>query len=95
MRQHFHMSRRQIEDQIAVLRDELNDIINLTDEEVREYYNADESTDKRKEVKHLQGEIEYLTARLDSLIEEVATPANYGGLDPAFASWAEVNRMFY
>ena len=73
----------------------------MSEVEIQDEYNTDEyNTDDSKAefLSYLQEEIDDLQSRYDEAIEEEEAEENRdwrtAGLDPAFSSWEEVNRMF-
>lgn len=68
----------------------------MSEEEIQNEYNTDDN--KEEFLSYLQEEIDYLQSRYDEAIEEEEAEENRdwrtAGLDPAFSSWEEVNRMF-
>lgn len=68
----------------------------MSEAEIQDEYNTDDS--KAEFLSYLQEEIDDLQSRNDEAIEEEEAEENRdwrtAGLDPAFSSWEEVNRMF-
>lgn len=67
----------------------------MSEAEIQDEYNTDDS--KAEFLSYLQEEIDDLQSRYDEAIEEEEAEENRdwrtAGLDPAFSSWEEVNRM--
>lgn len=67
----------------------------MSEEDIQNEYNTDDS--KTEFLAYLQEDIDSLQERYDEAVEEEAEE-NFdwrtAGLDPAFSSWEEVNRMF-
>ena len=78
------------------LSNELETVKAMTEEEIQKEYNTDES--KAEFVSYLQDEVNAARDRYEEAVEraEAENSSNWriAGLDPAFSSWAEVNRMF-
>ena len=68
----------------------------MSEEDIQNEYNTDDS--KTEFLAYLQEDIDSLQERYDEAVVEEEAEENFdwrtAGLDPAFSSWEEVNRMF-
>lgn len=68
----------------------------MSEEAIQNEYNTDDS--KTEFLAYLQEDIDILQERYDEAVAEEEAEENFdwrtAGLDPAFSSWEEVNRMF-
>lgn len=68
----------------------------MSEEDIQNEYNTDDS--KTEFLAYLQEDIDCLQERYDEAVAEEEAEENFdwrtAGLDPAFSSWEEVNRMF-
>lgn len=68
----------------------------MSEEDIQNEYNTDDS--KTEFLAYLQEDIDSLQERYDEAVAEEEAEENFdwrtAGLDPAFSSWEEVNRMF-
>lgn len=74
------------------LRSEYNSVEKMSEEVFHIEYNTDDS--KSEFLSYLQEEINDLQDRYDESEAEENRDWRTAGLDPAFSSWEDVNRMF-
>lgn len=81
-----------MEDYREKLKENINEyalVFAMTEEAVCEYMNANSKEDA---LEAIQCEIDYYRSKVEEKMEE--SDWRTAGLDPAFASWEEVNSMF-
>lgn len=73
---------RDYREQLSDWVDYLAVIRNMTDEEVQAYSNTDET--KEEAIANANAEINMLTEKIDSLVEDLDVVADWGYVDPAY-----------